>query len=246
MLGFSYNGKHCSKFGICMKSKNRSLMPQPKIYTEEVMDRDGVYDFSAANPLGRVLYKNREIIVECAYVSDSFSNVRNNAHEIAFWLFSGSKQLIFDDEPFYYYIATLREKVDMSHVGRRGSFTLIFDCEPFAYYINSTTFTFSCTEASNTFYVNNPGFVVQPVLRLQGPFTNPVIKVNSGIMKYNGTADGILEIDSENKTATLGGTNVLPLMSGEFFKLDNFRNIITVTADEINATLYVYFREKYL
>lgn len=246
MLGFTYNGRHCSKFGICMISKNRSLLPQPKIYTEEALDRDGIYDFSRANPLKRTLYKSREISVECSYVSDSYLSARENAHIIAKWLFDGDKRLIFDDEPTYCYIATLKEKVDLAQSGKRGCFTLIFECEPFAYKVDQTAYTFACTETTNTFYVSNGYLDVQPVFRLVGYFKNPLIETENGIMKYNGTGNGTLELNCEKMTATLDGANVLPLMSGEFFELGSGMNTLFVDADEFNATLYVYYTEKYL
>ncbi len=134
MLGFSFDGIHCGSFGIIMRSKNRPVLPEPKRVIEEIPARHGVYDFSAANPYGRVMYNQREVSVECRVVCKSVEDLRQTARQIAQWLSCGEARLIFDDEPFVYYLASVANRIDLEQqVGKVGGFTLLFDCRPFAY-----------------------------------------------------------------------------------------------------------------
>ncbi|MDR0405383.1 MAG: phage tail family protein [Clostridiales bacterium] len=134
MLGFEFNGVHSSRFGLVTRSKNRPILPEPKTVTEEALCRDGVYDFSAANPYGRVMYKTREITVDCNFISTGMPDTRRRARAIAAWLGCGEARLVFDDERAVYYMARVSNRIDLQQqISKIGFFTVVFTCRPFAY-----------------------------------------------------------------------------------------------------------------
>ena len=71
--------------------------------------------------------------------NDNWYELRENAREVADWL-SGTGELIFDDEPDKYYMATIYEYIGIEqlHLLPYGGSEVTFECEPFAYMILDT------------------------------------------------------------------------------------------------------------
>lgn len=133
-MGFTFDGVHSSEMGLAVLSKNRPIVPEIKRVVENLSGIDGVYDFSSANPLGRPAYEEREITVECGIVGKDAQDLRQAARKVAVWLSGKEARLRFDDEPFYYYLARVANRIDLQQVASRvGRFNLVFTCRPFAY-----------------------------------------------------------------------------------------------------------------
>lgn len=133
-MGFTFNEIHSSEMGVGVRSKNRPVAPEVKRVTENIFGVDGVYDFSSVNPLGRPVYEEREITVECSIVGKDAEDLRQASRKIALWLSGKEARLRFDDEPFVYYLARVVNRIDLEQVAYRvGRFNLIFTCRPFAY-----------------------------------------------------------------------------------------------------------------
>ncbi|OQB14580.1 MAG: Phage tail protein [Firmicutes bacterium ADurb.Bin193] len=134
MMGFKFDGIHCSNFGIVLRSKKRPVVPEPKIVKEDLPFRNGTYDFSASNPYGHIMYKDREISVECTVVTDGICSLRRISREIAAWLGGKEAPLVFDDESHVFYIGRVSNRIDFEQqISKLGSFTVVFTCHPFAY-----------------------------------------------------------------------------------------------------------------
>ena len=247
MLGFSFKGFHCSDYGICMKSKNRMMMPQPKLFYEEALDMDGSYDFSTVNADKRVHYGNRQISVDCYIVSDDFPDLRETARLAAGWLGFSEGRIVFDDEPAVYYVGRVSNKIDFVQAFKRGFFTLVFECRPFAYSVNGFDITYTDVNQNRNFRFSNAGIPVRPIITVDGAFSNLSISFNENSrLTYNGTADGRLVLNCKTMIATMGSDNVLPRLSGDFPTVKKGINIMSIYADSISADIEIAFDILYL
>jgi predicted phage tail component-like protein len=135
LYGLTFNGKHSYKdFGLIMYSKNRPLLPEPKITTEDMPGMDGEYDYSAVNPDKEIKYKPREIEIEFTLKEPNLRLLRIKANKIAAWLACGEQKLIFDDEEDKYYLAKVANKLDLENqIVSIKRFTVQFRCRPFKF-----------------------------------------------------------------------------------------------------------------
>jgi len=265
MFGFKFNGVHSSSFGLVMQSKNRPILPEPKIIIEDIPARNGVYDFSESNPYGHIMYKEREVSVDCKFVNKSIVDLRKNARKIAAWLALSEGKLIFDDEPCVFYLARVSNRIDLEHqISKIGSFTIVFTCRPFAYsvvtsgdipsygdglYYDDHAFyggnnVFSVT-GYKTFNVVNYGTYVKPIIILDGTFDNVLITYESKSLQYLQQGSGVLSIDCEKNRVTKDGLNVINYISGEFFELVSGDNIMEISGTNLDCNLYFVFNYLY-
>ena len=124
--GFKFRDKHCSELNIIMRSKKRPLLSAIKQQYESVPGQNGSYDFSD-NTLD-----DGFVQLECVVKSESVTDLRSKARQIAAWL-SGNGKLSFDDEPGLVYIGRMVNQIDITQVVTMGPFTLQFRCKPYAF-----------------------------------------------------------------------------------------------------------------
>ena len=134
MYGLTFNGRHSSEFGLVMFSRNRPILPEPKIVAEDLPGMDGEYDFSAVNPDGEIKYKPRMLDIDFTIKERNPYWLRLKANQIAAWLSCGEQKLVFDDEPNKYYLATVANKLDLGNqILSIKTFTVHFRCRPMKY-----------------------------------------------------------------------------------------------------------------
>jgi len=129
MITFSYNNISSRTYNIVAKSVNRPMLPVLRKRELVIPGRHGAYDFSDNT------FDKRFIEVELRYVGTSISELRTRARTIAYWLsgYSGTKNLVFSDEPDKWYVAKIYSEVDLQNFFRLGEATVLFECQPFAY-----------------------------------------------------------------------------------------------------------------
>jgi predicted phage tail component-like protein len=133
MNGFTFNGIHSSVYNVIMKSQNRQVLPASADIFVEIPGRHGSYHIP-----GKL--QDREISLECGYISTSIATLRSNARSVAAWLYTEERAtLTFDDEPGKSYTAKYTGTIDIEQAFVMGKFTLTFRCEPFAYGSEVTT-----------------------------------------------------------------------------------------------------------
>lgn len=152
-MGFTFNGKHSSDFGLAVKSLDRSLLPSLRKSEITVSGRHGTYDFEQNT------YENRIISVDCAIKAGSIHELRQKARRIAGWL-KDKGELRFDDEPDKYYIGRVYSRVPFENLFVLGRFTLNFECEPFAY--SSTNMIEVIRTDDSPIFVYNNGTIEAP------------------------------------------------------------------------------------
>lgn len=134
MIAFSFKGRHSSTLNIGVRSVDRSLRPAKRDNSFNISGQHGS-PFS-----GEELYENRPIKIILALINnENWSELRDNAREVAEWL-SGEGKLIFDDEPDKYYYATIKDYVGIEqiHLLPVGGVEITFEAYPFAYWILTT------------------------------------------------------------------------------------------------------------
>lgn len=133
MIQIIYNSKKSyDDFRIIAKSVNRPLLPAKRNSEVVVPGHNGSYDFSDDSP-----YENIIIPVVIQYISDTFSDLRSRARNIAAWLGQTSyKPLIFTDEPDKYYLAKIYDAISVEKIVNLNpgeTATVNFECCPLAF-----------------------------------------------------------------------------------------------------------------
>ncbi|ABO51107.1 phage putative tail component [Desulforamulus reducens MI-1] len=127
MRGFSFKGRHCSEYGVIMRSKNRPILSGVNDSYLQIPGRHGTYLFGGE-------LADRTIDLECAILAGSLPDLRSKFREISSWLYSPKREnLVFDDELDKYYLAKLDGQIDVEQARATGKFDLKFRCEPLAY-----------------------------------------------------------------------------------------------------------------
>lgn len=264
--GFTFNNIHSSNMGLTVRTKNKPIMPKPKIATSSISTRDGHLDYSASNPYGHIIFEQREISLNCSFIKKSLEEIRDCARSIAMWLAYPEAELIFDDEPDVYYIARVSNRLDLEQQLYRGSFQIVFSCEPFARsfkksgIISSYGQGFSydgsiCYGGENSFYINkaknilvkNKGTYVRPIIKIDGSFDTLSISYGGKTINCNTSQkEELLVIDCEKMTAVKGIYNALPTISGDFIELKNGISTVRVSGENIDCTITFEFNYLYI
>lgn len=128
MIGLKFRNVHSSSFGVCVKSTDRSLIPELRKNEFVIPGRHGSIDYGSST------YETRKISVKISAVNNTtWEEYRANARELAQWL-SGKGLLIFDDEPDRAYQASVYESVGIEQLECLpvGVLNVVFECQPFA------------------------------------------------------------------------------------------------------------------
>ena len=242
MIQIIYNSKKSyDDFGIIAKSVNRPLLPAKRNSEVVVPGHNGSYDFSDDSP-----YENIIIPVVIQYISDTFSDLRSRARNIAAWLGQTSyKPLIFTDEPDKYYLAKIYDAVSVEKIVNLTpgeTATVNFECQPLAF-----------GELITSIFVND--FVVttnigtyQTSLIIEAVFTADAseFKITKGTefikvvhaFKTNDT----LKINTGTGSILINGVvamNKLDWQNSRFFALRVGANTLSITpTSRCNTTVY--------
>lgn len=251
-----------------MRTKNRPILPEPKIIVDEIAGQDGDYDYSDSNPDNRTKYKSRPHEIEFSLKEQDPALVRIKAHEIASWLACGEQQLIYDDETAVFYLARVANKLDLENqIVSIKQFTIQWKCRPFGFSVVDSTqqiqfgqglmlgygykldmvpLVFNITGAT-ALNVYNPGRYVKPLIRITGAFTNISFTANSKTLTYGvASASGTIDIDCDKQQAVKGTANVNNNVTGNYIEFINGDNSLQITGTGLNCTVSLIFRYLYL
>ena len=234
MIGFTFNGRHCSKFGIVMRSKNRQLLPEPNDSYVQVPGRQGSILFPRE-------LADRKIEIDCAFVEKSLLDLRTKVREIAAWLYTENREILsFDDESEKYYRGKLAQAIDFEHLAVMGQFSLIFVCEPLAYGAEQ-----HADFVADFVVVNNQGtFESQPVFTVAFTGTAAEWKVTGPGGAYIRVVYGFksgdtLEVNVATGAILINDTRAMDKLdwqNSKFFNLRVGESALTVSPTDICTT----------
>ena len=137
--GFTYNGCHSSQFGVTVKTRSRPIRPEAKRFAIDLPLRDGEYDFSAANALGREMFYERTFTVAISVFADGLEGLQSKLTAISLWLV-GSGDLIFDDIPFVVWKGKVSDEIIYmpEHGGKKAVLDVSFRVKPFGFALFGT------------------------------------------------------------------------------------------------------------
>ena len=226
MIGFTFNGVHCSTHGVVMRSKNRQLLPEPNDRYVQVPGRNGSILFPGE-------LADRRIELDCAFVGSSLADIRTKARDIAAWLNTTDRaSLSFDDETGKTYKAKLASAVDFDHIGRMGQFGLSFICEPLAYGEQVTA-----SFVSDSVTVTNAGtFSALPIIEATFADIASEFKVTLGTeyirVVHDFEVNDILKIDTGTGAILINGTRAMDKLdwqNSRFFDLPVGESTLSIT-----------------
>lgn len=135
MIGVTFDTKHSyDDFGLILKHRVIG-MPDPKLEIVDVPGMNGSLDMT--DFFGEVFYKNRTLTLQFMYYGDveQYHNVRT---AIAKHLHAKEMQIIFDDDPNYYYKGRCTiDKFETYHKGVVANVVIVCDVDPYKYELNS-------------------------------------------------------------------------------------------------------------
>ncbi len=224
--GFTFNGTHCSVYGVVMKSKNRQVLPGINDSYLQIPGRQGSYLFPRE-------LADRTIELDCGLVQDTMENLRSKLRQVAAWLYTTDRQsLSFDDESGIYYMAKLDDVVDLDQFFTMGKSTLKFRCEPLGYGAEV-----QANFANDAVTVTNSGtFEAYPVFSATFTAAATEWKVTLG-GKYlrvvrNFAVNDILDINCLTGSVLVNGVRALVSLdweNSEFFALAVGNNALIIT-----------------
>jgi len=267
VYGFKFNDKHCSEYGIIMRSKNRQLLPAGNDQYKEIPGMDGSYLFPDT-------LRDRYIDINCAVFETSLFALRQKARQIAAWLYAPARaKLIFDDEPGVFYWAKLANQMDLQQTLALGEFSLQFRCLPYAYSVSpivaeqelasgesialansgmaNTPVMFEITNPSATGFAAFPalGAGVCPDVSMTLLNQGATLTINGDACSYLGLIDAgkKVYVDTGRMTVQLDGTNALRYHDGAFPVLAPGNNTVVYTSPNgCRAKVKITYTERWL
>lgn len=251
--GFSFNGRHSSEFGVTVKTKSRPIRPETKSFTVDIPCRDGVYDFSRSNPMGREFFYERVISVSISIQADSLIEMQNKLSALSMWLM-GRGELVFDDMPYTVWEGRILDEIVYlpEHAGKCAVLDVVFRVKPFstcAFSSEGPTLDFAVPLDTNipigidaylkgTVYgsgdigiLNFGERPVRPILDISGSADEIII--TAGDKKLSFDAFGRVMVDCENQSVTDVDGDIS--VSGEFFELAAGVNVIHIENSNTSA-----------
>lgn len=195
--GFTFNGKHSIKdFGLIMEYKH-ILPPVKNKIKVSLPYMNGVYDFSTVATNGADTFTQRQIDLKLDLISSGKTKEELQVlySQVLEWLLdSGRQQIIFDDDPAYYWYGEFdnSQTASWEDTWYWGYLTLSFIVDPFKKGVNLEgsdiwdTFNFLTDYSQVTqFNVTNS---LTTTLHNAGRPVMPVITTNANmVLNLNGT-----------------------------------------------------------
>jgi len=207
---------------LVLQDSRYDLMPSLKEFTEEVPGKHGEINFG--NKLSSRLLELHVASMDGLTPEQKEALKRDIAKHLN--PITGAKNLVFADDLEKTYVVKYAGKIDLTQYADWMEFVIPFKMAN-PYLIGSFE-----KKLSGSGTLTNSGNVETPVIiQVAGAITNPTITLGTYTLTYTSTIpdDQTLVVDTEKKTVTLNGNNVLNNWSGGFPKLQPGNT--SVTAD---------------
>lgn len=189
--------------------------PQMKVQETQI---DGV-DGSIIEELGYLSY-NKSISIGLTQNAD--------IDEILAY-FTGNGEIVFSNEPYKYYKATIIDRIDYARLLRYKVATVTFRVQPFKYEYEEEKTIMSAENATDKVLVVNEGnYISKPIIEIKGSGVVEMIVNGNKVFRYTfPDGEDAVIIDSEKQDAYFGSNLKNRNMSGEFPTLNVGINTLT-------------------
>jgi predicted phage tail component-like protein len=249
-----------------LPNHEHEAIPETKDRTLSIPEKDGLLYFGS--DLGAREFNIPMIVIP----QDNRAEVQVKIREFAAFMFDGygkpkKIKLIFDYESDKFYYVRFSGRVVPDRLYRMAEFDLpIVAYDPYAYSIitnnevtwGSTLVTFNSSflmghEGGETYTVTYPQAInavvngsqnVQPIFTISGSGTNVDVSANGKTFSLGTFTNTDWVIDGGKYTVTKNG--VTDFLVDNFLELLFGDNDVTITGSNLNLTLQITFRDKYL
>lgn len=263
--GFTFNGRHSSEFEVTVKTKSRPLRPSVKEINIDMPCRDGVYDFSEANPYGREFFNERIFIMVISVYADNLNKMQNKLSAISLWL-TGKGELIFDDIPLVKWYGRIFDEIMYmpEHNGRKTVIEVSFRAEPFGFGVFDTDGPTLGTEIEldtnipmqisdfMSFTVKGKGDLnvinfgdrpIRPVIEITGQARGIVLGMGDKSLSFNADGDVSVDFEKQNVTGENGSIKVL----GDFFEFPAGNSVLHIeNSNTSNLTVQLSYVPQFM
>lgn len=177
--------------------KDRAIGTPPKTKIKiSVPFMSGVLDISTIGSMGNLVYQQRKITLILSIFATSKEDLLNKHRLTMEWLEDTiknpstdnfKKQLIFDDDKDFYYMAEIEDSSELTENYTYGEFTVVFIADSYKYLRNNQTIT-----TTSAISINNPYAVCTPNIRVYGTGAGNLI-VNGQTVALN--VDGYTDVN---------------------------------------------------
>ncbi len=243
--GFKFKDRHSSDFGITVKTKSRPIRPEAKVYTLDIPCRDGAYDLSEANSMGREYFYDRTFVITVSVCSDNLYTLQDRLSLLSAWLM-GSGELIFDDMPNTVWYGKISDEIIYmpEHGGKTAVLEVSVRARPFAKcifgtegpvldtYINIDNNILLVLEETMHYEVSGQADIavwnfgerpLRPCMRIQGG-GSIILTLGERTLSFEG--GDVCIVDFERQSVEVNEKNVS--ISGEFFEFAAGNNLLHV------------------
>jgi predicted phage tail component-like protein len=228
--------------------------------------RDGIYDFSESNELGRETYNERVFTVTVSVCEDDIYKMQTKLSKLSLWL-RGSGELIFDDMPLTVWKGSVSDEIVYmpEHGGKTAQLEVSFSAEPFSYGIFGTegpildsetitldnsipigideVYTFTVSKNADIHILNFGDCPMRPVINITSSVIPVWLTMNGKTLFFY--CSGSVDVDFEKRDVTdeNGRINV----TGDFFEFASGENILNIKSTSTKEmTVTVSFRPRFM
>ncbi|GHU54540.1 hypothetical protein AGMMS49975_15090 [Clostridia bacterium] len=257
IMGFTYNGVHCSQFGILAKVRDMPFIAEAKTAFLDASDRDGSFSFSGINQYTggvRTCRKDSSIQIECRIVETDIMLLNNKMSEIAAWLGGTAEgKLTLDSVPDVYWNVSIYERFSFvpMRYGVTTAFALSFRAFPYSMSNELTTVTLGSGNTYSGAYKGQPTPI--KINAQGGTAAGSIVSVTvtdtySGGSLYCGYSNTAttkytnVVIDAQTCSCSDNGINTLQYFTGEFLYLPSSSFAITNSS---STAITISWRERW-
>lgn len=264
--GFKFKGRHSSELGVTVRTKSRPIRPSVKSLIVDVPFRDGVYDFSESNPLGRAMYNYRIFTVVINVCAENIYEMQDKLSKLSLWL-EGSGDLVFDDMPLTVWKGKISDEIVYmpEYGGKKAVMEVSFRTEPFSFGAFGTEgpvldidvislddylpvgmdelYTYTVSKTGELHILNFGDRPMRPVINISGANAAVVMQMNGKSLNFFSKGNTKVDFERQDVTDEDGRLNV----AGEFFEFSPGENILKVrTSNDTEIILTVSFKPKFI
>lgn len=223
-LSINFLGKDSyDDFGLYVAETPSIAMPERRVTYDTIPGRNGTLTEDEGT------YDDITISVTFNVKSNDIIDLSNR---VKAWLAGGQGNLVFSDDPEYYYVAECVNKFDIARTMQvLGKFPVVFNCKPFKKSLDDTKYILldQC--------VSRAGSVINPLSSYN--FTGGTALANNAPVQLNTVKQALINnpgtVDSEPILNIVGSEDISVTLGSSTFSLQGLDDYVTVNTEVQDA-----------